>query len=847
LLFRGYGHSSLTASIFTGLAANDSLILLDEAHCSVPFMQTLQNISTFRGAAWAERPIVTPFAFAILSATPPADIPHDAVFPGADRERALNHTVLSKRLCAQMPAVLVSIKGKTSPRDADLLVGKAVEQVLSYRDSGKRRIAVIVNRVNTARQIEDTLRKEAGDDADVVLLTGRIRLYERDRLVERWQRYLRAGSPEEWAKPIILVSTQCIEVGADFSFDALVAEAASLDALRQRFGRLNRMGDAGEAPAAILVRERDLQETEPDPIYGGAIRACWKLPNSKATGEDEAKSIDFGFDALDEALADVDGLAASLASPPDAPILLPAHLDLLCQTAPAPAVEPDIGLYLHGKERGAPEARVVWRADLSPDKTDLWKETVALCPPASGEMLTVPLYQLRTWLAARQQASDDGTSDVEGASAPSGDEENLEQRGRPFLLWRGRDHSQVSHHPQEIKPDDIVVVPAGYPMADLGQSGLLKGFGADGLDLWELARKAGGKPPALRITRASLERWTRCPPVKALIELAMGEERDRDALQQALAALRDYRPAPDDESKAAPDWLCDLIDEVRGGRMEEHPARGVIIFARRGRSVPEPDLFVDDDDLSSAVMVDAAEVVSFADHTRSVERATGKLAERCLPDFLEPLLCSARWHDAGKLDERFQHMLRQGADISGEPLAKSATMLASPEQWEAVRAAADLPKGFRHKMLSLQLAERSAGLREGEEDLVLHLIASHHGHARPFAPVVPDDKPTPVLGHHAGLAVALGAAERARLPQPQASVPLTRSWRIPFGDIGTTSPPISSKRSSSARMPTLSISSISATDQRRRIRPSAACVVIVRSGRRSCSFMPRYYYGGCER
>ena len=191
----------------------------------------------------------------------------------------------------------------------------------------------------------------------------------------------------------------------------------------------------------------------------------------------------------------MDDLAACLAPRPDAPILLPAHLDLLCQTAPAPAVEPDIGLYLHGKERGAPEARVVWRADLFPDKDPLWKETVALCPPANGEMLTVPLYRLRAWLSAGRQAGDDGASDVEGAPAPSGGEEGLEQRGRPFLLWRGRDGSRVYDRPQEVKPNDIVVVPADYEMADLGQAAPCEGFGAGGLDLWDVSRKASGKPP----------------------------------------------------------------------------------------------------------------------------------------------------------------------------------------------------------------------------------------------------------------------------------------------------------------------------------------------------------------
>src|SRR5690606_13793157 len=48
LLFRGYGRSALTAPIFAGLAAHDSLILLDEAHLSVPFLQTLRALDRFR-------------------------------------------------------------------------------------------------------------------------------------------------------------------------------------------------------------------------------------------------------------------------------------------------------------------------------------------------------------------------------------------------------------------------------------------------------------------------------------------------------------------------------------------------------------------------------------------------------------------------------------------------------------------------------------------------------------------------------------------------------------------------------------------------------------------------------
>lgn len=86
LLFRGYGHGVLAAPIYAGLAANDSLILLDEAHCSVPFLETLRAIERFRGESWAEAPLRTPFQFMVLSATPPGDIPAGAVFPGTDRQ-----------------------------------------------------------------------------------------------------------------------------------------------------------------------------------------------------------------------------------------------------------------------------------------------------------------------------------------------------------------------------------------------------------------------------------------------------------------------------------------------------------------------------------------------------------------------------------------------------------------------------------------------------------------------------------------------------------------------------------------------------------------------------------------
>lgn len=766
LFFRGYGHSQLAAPIFAGLAAHDSLILLDEAHCSVPFLQTLRSIETYRGERWADSQIRTPFAFVVLSATPPPGIPDEAIFPGVQRDQALAHPVLRDRLRASKRAELVEVKAQRGRQD-DPLVGKAVERALSYmRESGKRRVAVIVNRVRTAEQVAGALRIQANEDADVVLLTGRIRPFERDRLVEKWKPFLKAYRPDEPGKPVLLVSTQCIEVGADFSFDALVTECASLDALRQRFGRLNRMGLLGSAPATILIREQDSRASEPDPVYGMALSETWSLLNKKSTTAGDGKvgrGIDFGFEALDTTLSDVEDLSPYLAPSPDAPVLLPAHLDLLCQTAPAPHPEPDVQIFLHGKQRGVPEVQVVWRTDLSRGNTEIWRETVALCPPGSGEMLSVPLYRLRAWLASPETL--DNTGDVEGAASPDGDSPG---RIRPCLVWRGRDRSTVCRDASQIRPNDLVILPAAYGIAGLGQSAVAEAMGEQALDLWEPAHTVTGRSPGLRLHRAVLQPWLSCPALKDLVALAEDPAWDLKALREGVDAVLDYQPTGDDAPAEPPPWLLDLLRKTCDGRVENHPSGGVVLFARNGarnRVAGEYDLFADDDDLTSA----GGREVSLSAHSAFVERAVEKLAARCLPnEFLNPLRVAARWHDAGKLDERFQLLLHHGDELAatnGESLAKSASVPTSPARRQAIREASGLPADFRHEMLSAQLAERYACLPEAEEAaaLILHLITSHHGYARPFAPISPDSEPPTVSGRLNGADIVLTAEERSRL------------------------------------------------------------------------------------
>lgn len=113
------------------------------------------------------------------------------------------------------------------------------------------------------------------------------------------------------------------------------------------------------------------------------------------------------------------------------------------------------------------------------------------------------------------------------------------------------------------------------------------------------------------------------------------------------------------------------------------------------------------------------------------------LAALSLGDLGPILLLATRMHDLGKADERFQAMLRRTdrtdawllAGRSSAVIAKSDGMPLSRGERAEARRRAGLPDGFRHEMLSTQLAEHAPDLPDDPVlcDLVLHLVAAHHG------------------------------------------------------------------------------------------------------------------------
>jgi CRISPR-associated endonuclease/helicase Cas3 len=104
-----------------------------------------------------------------------------------------------------------------------------------------------------------------------------------------------------------------------------------------------------------------------------------------------------------------------------------------------------------------------------------------------------------------------------------------------------------------------------------------------------------------------------------------------------------------------------------------------------------------------------------------------------LPEpYREMLIAAAAVHDAGKARDRWQRAM--GAPRENRPYAKTDGRGAIPA----------LLGGYRHEFGSLRDAQKGAFLPDMPEDireLGLHLIASHHGFARPVIAAIDPEAP----------------------------------------------------------------------------------------------------------
>jgi CRISPR-associated endonuclease/helicase Cas3 len=150
LLFRGYGVSRNQRPIHAALAGCDSLIIVDEAHLSVPFCETLGGLKRY--AKRAEQSIAKTLSVVAMTATPlkkkhsfrlePEDFPEP---------------VLERRLNAFKPTTLKSVADAENSKPLTALVNEVCQLAKGFKDSEPKVVGIVVNRVLTARRIFERL------------------------------------------------------------------------------------------------------------------------------------------------------------------------------------------------------------------------------------------------------------------------------------------------------------------------------------------------------------------------------------------------------------------------------------------------------------------------------------------------------------------------------------------------------------------------------------------------------------------------------------------------------------------------------------------------------------------
>jgi CRISPR-associated endonuclease/helicase Cas3 len=785
LLFRSYGCSAEAAPIDAGLVGWDSLFIVDEAHLAQPFLQTVRKVVAYQ-KSWS---VGATRALQLVEMTATAS--RESAFGLKPEEKTGR---IAERIERSKLTKLEVIPDATF----EATLAERVEALIApAQPHPPLVIGIVVNRVASAREIHRLLSKSRHRGAyRVILLTGRSRPFDRERLLRdhidaiRPERRLH---PDTETTPLIVVATQTIEVGADLDFDFLVTEAAPLSALRQRFGRLFRVGlpaVALQEPCALIAL-RDMSDpgkpdepSQPDPIYGTTMLEHWRwlemrlAHSAPVFGEENGSttyngvsvccrwpkeslcSVDFGITAFEADLAADPPMAEAQAR---AVSLLPTHLDYLVQTSPRPKPDPEIALYLHGPQPPSSDVFLIWRADLLPDRPDTWADIAAETPPLKPETLAIPIYAARTWLTGAS------TEKLAIADIDVFDQENRGKKCKgPVLLWRGSKNRAKVIAPEEIRPGDTLLLPADYTGCD--EFGWHPESNRPVADVRDDVLFAQEKPHLYLQLRFSSPVLARYPDFTQWRErfdtllLALAEANGRP---EEIALVVEFKDTLATDG-LAPDFGAQLALllalPMRAAIPNEPPAEakpfsaGFLLVGqqrsegrRRGRRRWNIASLKSEVDEAETMASGEDRPVLLAVHTRHVASQTRQFALSLglSRKVVRSLILAALAHDLGKGDRRMQLFFYGNSELAfaragGVPLAKSLFRDEPPPLSQEAR----YPTGQRHEMLSLKFLELlgiDSRLEKIDPDLVRVLIGTHHGYGRVWPRVCRDAFPISVV------------------------------------------------------------------------------------------------------
>jgi CRISPR-associated endonuclease/helicase Cas3 len=749
LLFEGYGVSRKMRPYHAGLLGVDTLLVLDEAHLAPPFEHLLRAIATnpvFRPRdpqcdSWVPR-----FRLLTLSATGRTQ---GGNVVGLS-ERDFEHPVLKKRLNAKKSLCLKLLDQETKLEDA------LANHAWMLAGDGKEPVRVIVysdSREVAQKALEAVQKLAKGDQRagtpavqiETELFVGGRRVFEREQAKKRLEDLgFIAGAKVERTCPAFLFATSAGEVGVDLDADHMVCDLVAWERMVQRLGRVNRRGEPEDHLAKVVVlvqpepqpdkktqeavakRERSEELNEKDRQHlEKHERAVQEWKSRQRPFKKLSRRDDESYDASVHALFELRKRAkrepeleeilheATSAEPLRPALNLPLveawSLTALKQHPGRPAIQP----WLRGWVDDPPQTAVVWRTYLPVRKGGRVAGTAEIeaffeaAPVHTSEVLETETSDAAKWILARVKKIDNERADQNSSEQELRlcDEDVVAFVLDPDGTLRKTFTLEALKSLNEFRD----TLNSATLIVDARLGGL-----KDGL----LDDTASDPPPT-----ADGSEW--------LGEGGVGFRVRSVDLTESMQGDANWR-----ERFRFP---CEVSEEGE-------PVRWLVVDKWRDDAATEDDRSEGTPQL-------------LEEHQKRTEERARELAKalRLRPEYENVLALAARLHDEGKKAPRWQRAFN------------------APKDGCSVYAKTEGPinqgllDGYRHELGSLLRIEndfRFCDLSADQRDLLLHLIAAHHGFARPVIgtdacedapPSVLDEKATEIALRFARVQARWGA------------------------------------------------------------------------------------------
>jgi len=718
LLFDGYGVSRKMRPYHAGLLGADTLVTLDEAHLVPPFEALLAEIAENTGRYGPQheelKRLLPTFQLLPLSATGRRQTAQPFTLEEKDF-RNPDDAIVLQRLAAKKRVILQELGDKKLEEALAEQAWALAESTQEQNDGENAKIAlkhvrviVYCNSRDVAEKVKTALEKKAKKtvaEGRTELFVGARRVKERTDAERRLAELgFLAGSCEQTG-PAFLVATSAGEVGVDLDSDHLACDIVAWERMIQRFGRVNRRGGEGRHADMVVI-----DEGEPEPkkqeaptvdeqtrirIYQGVKQLFEKLR------DDDNAAINISPESLrqlyeragkDDTLRQLIADASSAA--PLRPALNRALVDAWSMTSlPEHTGRPEVASWLRGWVDELPQTKLVWRKRLPVRaKPKVTKKEVEdffeAAPIHASETLETETFRVIKWLKARADKFDTQAQDHVCGIMLTADGKHAKTLYVKDLM--GDSKSDKNRH-KDIERDlagkALILVSAFGGLKD----GLLSRNEKDGWlspdkDKMQLPETADGDAPWMDADAAL--------PVIRFRIIERSAEPDEDSDDTWRESLRfDLERNADGEAAC---WLS--IQKWRDTSNTEND---------RAEGRPQ----------------------ALGEHQSWAAKRAEAIGKRLgLPDdYITMLATAARLHDEGKRAKRWQRAFNAERDKKKYGIADNLAKTRGPIN-QAILG------GYRHEFGSLPYAENDARFKQLPEelqDLVLHLIAAHHGFARP--------------------------------------------------------------------------------------------------------------------